>query len=244
MSKTKLLIAVVSCARDQSAGGHYAIRTTWGQEAMRLGIGLKFFVGVGACAGQNEIFVDAPDSYQSLPAKVKAMCEWFVRSDYDYLFKCDNDTFVHPERLLGMEFESADCAGHQGSGSGSFNGGVGYFLNKKAAEIISKDSMSQGAEDAIVAKVLKDKVTRTNLHYQQWATWHWPKQYGWKYLSFQPSSTWQKLMMNVHIHRANPLKKVPIGIRFNGMIFNKEFQLCKNDRDEYPPPAVAALATA
>jgi hypothetical protein len=235
MSKPKLLIAVVSCARDQSAGGHSAITSTWGKEAARVGIGLKFFVGTGAFAGRNEIWVDAPDSYQCLPAKVKAMCEWFVRSDYDYLFKCDNDTFIHPERLLGMEFESADCSGHQGSGSGSFNGGVGYFLSKKAAEIVSKDSMHSGAEDVLVAQVLKDKVTRTNLHYPQWATWHYPKLYGWKYLGFQPSSMWQKRMTDVHIHGADPFKKVPIGIRFNGMVLNKEFQLCKIDRDEYPP---------
>jgi hypothetical protein len=79
------------------------------------------------------------------------------------LFKCDDDTYVSIPRLLAFcEKELArpcapDYVGAEwrpGVGYGS--GGAGYFLSRKAAELVAqKLEQATGAEDLLVGRVLR-----------------------------------------------------------------------------------------
>ena len=52
----------------------------------------------------DTIFVPCEDDYLSLPIKVKEMLKYFCKTyDFEYVLKCDDDSFVRPEKLLNLK---------------------------------------------------------------------------------------------------------------------------------------------
>jgi hypothetical protein len=96
-----------------------------------------------------------PDDYEHLPHKVQAICRYAVDRDFDFIFKCDDDTAVYVDRLvaetLGRPFE---YAGYVNSVN-ECSGGPGYFLSKRAARLVGNSgSPSSWAEDKNTAAAL------------------------------------------------------------------------------------------
>jgi hypothetical protein len=97
-----------------------------------------------------------PDDYDHLPHKVQAMCRYALAEGYEYLFKCDDDTFVNVDRLLRSGFEKFDYAGRFNSATtGWATGGTGYWLSKRAMRVISEAGIADWAEDRFVGTVLR-----------------------------------------------------------------------------------------
>src|SRR5579859_8051598 len=112
-----LLIAVKSHFGAMEAGAHDAIRNTWGQ-ALRGRAQVRFFMGrtsseIGGMSKSlhpnvqnsynpksDEVILDCPDDYHSLPLKTRAICKWAMDRKIDHLFLCDNDTYVNPKKIL------------------------------------------------------------------------------------------------------------------------------------------------
>lgn len=93
----KPLIAIVTCHRFKNrADGQ---RATWIPEVK--GMDYKFFLGSGGDRppGADEVFLDVNDDYPSLPWKVRAVMKWADEHGYDCVLKCDDDTFICPEKL-------------------------------------------------------------------------------------------------------------------------------------------------
>jgi hypothetical protein len=135
----KVLIAIVSCDRDREC--HQTIRETWAKDCP---IDYKFFVGVG-CAVQHEdeVLLDVADDFNSLPAKVQAVCAWAYERGYDFVFKCDTDSYVCVSRLLRSGFEKYHYSGCCGATANVYpdacfpaNGG-GYWLSRRAMEYLA-----------------------------------------------------------------------------------------------------------
>ena len=92
------------------------------------------------------VFVHADgnyDSYARMALKDKAVFRYAVREGYDFVFRCCDDTFVFPERLLAAGLEKYDYAGavlggrfdeFMGGtwGAGYMHGGAGVWLSRKA----------------------------------------------------------------------------------------------------------------
>lgn len=110
----------------------------------------------------DEILLDAPDGYPYLPYKIRESRRWALNEGYDYIFKCDVDVFVHPMRLKYCGFENYDYMGSpsplEGREAellkalnyplpGSYAGGVGYSLSRKACEAIVNAPINILAED-------------------------------------------------------------------------------------------------
>lgn len=173
--KVKRLIAVVSCHSyqypkpDEGAAHHsgtneprsQAIRNTWYKNWLKYKkhIDLKFFLGVSA-NGENpkpdEIFLDVPDDYYSLPEKVQKTFQWALDNGYDYVLKVDDDVFVRIERLL-KEFEPAD---YRGFSCGWFISGAAYWISRKAMKAVTNDLWNRigpegWAEDKSVGRTLE-----------------------------------------------------------------------------------------
>jgi hypothetical protein len=167
MPQSKALIAIAGCERDARNGYNQAIRDTWKKAVS--GADFLFFVGQGDIPlASDEIRIAAPDDYKSLPYKTKAILNWSIEHGYDHTFKCDTDTFVYPSRLLASGFENYDY-------SGWFNGvpnqrcvtdrqwytwasgGIGYWLSRKAAQIVVAQEPHHWAEDLWVGQVLSHK---------------------------------------------------------------------------------------
>lgn len=205
----KLLIAITSCQRDLAIGCHDAIRASWGRVAVSLGIDVRFFVGgedVSNSLRPDEVWVPVRDSYYNLPHKTKAAVQWFLAQEHSHLFKkythffkADNDTFVHPQRLLDCGFEDADYYGTPVSNI-YMNGGPGYFLNRKAAEIIAASEVgSNTAEDFWVGTMLTNVVRKDGGEkFWRFASWHFPAgAYDGK--RYHPDSKWQQTMARAHL---------------------------------------------
>jgi hypothetical protein len=149
----KVLLAILSCHRDRKLGYDQACRDTWLKGA---DVDHRFFVG-GPLTGTwltDEVHVEADDSYEGLPLKTRAICEWALGRGYDYLFKCDTDTYVHVPRLLASRYWRTDYRGfYRGDplAGGYASGGSGYWLSRAAMGIIANHDM-----------------TRDYLHHEKW----------------------------------------------------------------------------
>ena len=121
----KILIAILSCKKDQQF--HQQARETWLKDCS---VDYKFFLGRLSFA-HDEMGVDASDTYRHLGDKMKRVVEYAFEKEYDFLFKCDIDTYVHVPRLLKSGFEQHDFVGFNGN-----YGGSGYWISRKAMSIL------------------------------------------------------------------------------------------------------------
>lgn len=139
-----------------------AIRETWGKdiEPFKDQVDLRFFYGrPGAGYPRDplpdEVFLECPDAYGSLPLKTVGVCDYVVAHGYKYVYKCDTDTACYIDKLLMEIMENKfDYAGFRHSEVAS--GGPGYLLSEYACRIISTQGRSprHWAEDVHVSRVL------------------------------------------------------------------------------------------
>ncbi len=151
----RILIGVCSCHMYPEK--RQAIRETW-LSRKSDGVISRFFVGRGETALPEEdtIEVEAGDSYDELPAKVLAFFRHaLINFEFDWLFKCDDDTYVVPERLKeiiepGISFVGDESLAQRGAPSG----GAGYLLARHIVEKLVADQTLElrGAEDIIVGE--------------------------------------------------------------------------------------------
>jgi hypothetical protein len=195
MAVEHMLIAVKSCQQHQSY--HQAIRDTWGKQVSRM----VFFMGglTGVVPSSDEVLLDCPDDYLSLPLKTKKILEW-AGDRFEYIYLCDNDTFIIPTRLMSLDYDRYDYSGsmdrhcpigqtkdyrdHIGYYPNCHpwaSGGVGYFLSKKAAQFIAKKTPDVWAEDLWVGQVLgpeiqSGRMTAAHLpKLENYSAWHFKR---------------------------------------------------------------------
>jgi hypothetical protein len=161
-----------------------AVRDTWARDiAPYDSVEIAFFYGAphpeNFVPKADEVLLDVPDDYEHLPHKVQAICRYAVDRDFDFIFKCDDDTVVYVDRLvaetLGRPFE---YAGYVNSVN-ECSGGPGYFLSKRAARLVGNSgSPSSWAEDKNTAAAL----ARTDIYPARLVGhipgfekhWYWP----------------------------------------------------------------------
>jgi len=146
----RALIAVFCCHKYRS--WEQTIRDTWAKNAP---CDVKFFLGNPASdAAPDEVFVNADDSQEGRTAKLVEVYRWALANGYDYVFRCDPDTFVRPAQLLKCGFEQHDYVG--GLNSVFASGGSGFWLSKPAMQIVTAEPIPQmSADDVYVAERLR-----------------------------------------------------------------------------------------
>ena len=144
-----------------------------------------FLVGANAEKARldgDDLRLPCGDDYYSLVHKTKEFCRWALTQAFDYLFKCDDDTFVVADRFLefdpaGRDYIGVDPVDHINPRFAS--GGAGYWLSRRAAEVVADmdvertiSEASINAEDYCVYWVLKDRFRFDND--QRFQAWNQP----------------------------------------------------------------------
>lgn len=108
----RVLIGILTC--DKYRGRADGIRNSW----LKLLPPSYRVLFIHGRPGQREgvegdcLFLDCPESYETLPRKVHAFLGYALRHfEFDYLFKTDDDTYLDLERFIGFDKEGADYIG-------------------------------------------------------------------------------------------------------------------------------------
>ncbi len=166
MTTGRLLVAVESCQRDMLLGLHKIIRKTWAQGFPG---DVKFFVGgeMPTRLEPDEVWLNVPDDYLSLPKKTREIMYLATSLDYDHIMKVDCDTVVLEQEFRKFDYQKYDYSGFFWSlidAPGSAASGFCYILSRKAAEIVAKfdykdaREVSQWAEDQMVGDALRQGI--------------------------------------------------------------------------------------
>lgn len=135
-----------------------AVRESWLRHPQE-GVECLFFIGgkVPAQERGDTVGLDAPDTYNELPAKVLAFFRYaLAHYDFRWLFKCDDDTYLDLARLPGLADESYGIVGDVSlEQRNAPSGGAGYLLRRDIVEKIAArpDVPLTGAEDLIYGKL-------------------------------------------------------------------------------------------
>lgn len=132
MSRFRILIAVCSAAKYGERRN--ACRETW-VSRLPEDIGHFFFIGDVATETPEPDTVNlagTPDDYAHLTLKtVEMLRHAATRDDFDYLFKCDDDTYVAGERLTSLIVGPESVVGFVWQNNvQSLSGGAGYLLHR------------------------------------------------------------------------------------------------------------------
>jgi len=222
-----LLVAIKSCLVDLDRGCHDVIRSTWGA-ALRGRALLRFFVGAetdgrtSRVYKSDEVVVDAPNDYHSLPFKTRAICQWALGKNTTNLFLADNDTYVHVPKLLNPEYLRYDYVGKISRPLGETfsydavnrsgviehidncypwaSGGFGYFLSRDAANTIADEFPQGWAEDLWVGQVLGPEIAKGDLSAldvpANTYSLHYPSHLFKK--GYDPADKWMETIHNTH----------------------------------------------
>lgn len=156
----RVLVGVCSCRGHERH--RQAVRETWAASVPEM-VKVVCYVGEGESPAEADVWaLECPDTYAALPRKTQAFLRRALgHEDWDYVFKCDDDTYVALDRLLklagrGDYVGSADLAER-----GFASGGGGYLLSRAAASIVAQaPTPPDGGEDVWVGEVLRKNGVR------------------------------------------------------------------------------------
>ena len=137
----KVLIGVTSC--EQNEERRRAQLETWIIEAWLtpwpVELEIKFFLGARFEAAPDPLCCYLPccDDYASLPEKHDELVKFALANKFDFLFKCDDDTYLRVDRLLASGFEKYDYVGWT-KGRHFASGGPGYWLSSFAMGLLAE----------------------------------------------------------------------------------------------------------
>lgn len=139
------LIAISSCQLYEDKGYNRPARETWIPQLAASGFEYRFFFGyTGTLEPRHDdtIIVSCPDDYGSLCYKTLESLRWAYAQGFDYVFRAYPDTYIVPSRLKDSEFHQYDYSGNFEGGSMTAAGGPGYWLSRKAIEVMLEHEVS------------------------------------------------------------------------------------------------------
>ncbi|MBN8458150.1 MAG: hypothetical protein J0M04_09940 [Verrucomicrobia bacterium] len=150
-----MLVAACSCRKYPDR--RQACRETWASVA-DANTTVRFFVGGGGVleGEPDTVVLDADDTYETLPGKVMAFFRHALKhEEFDWLFKCDDDTYVDISRLWQLAEDGVDMAGSAYlMERGAPTGGAGYLLSRRMVEKLVAEGLvpGNGDEDVLIGR--------------------------------------------------------------------------------------------
>ena len=164
--KVNILVGICSCTG--AANRRKACRETWLSHPQE-GVVCRFFLGRRTPL-PNEPDVVAlwvEDDYRHLPAKGLAFYQYALEHyDFDWLFKCDDDTWLALDRLESLCDGRYDLVGDMSLADRGFpSGGAGYLMSRALVEgIVAHGGRvpAVGAEDVIFGRLARELGARVH----------------------------------------------------------------------------------
>lgn len=153
-AKKRLMVLITSCGAN--AAKRQACRDTW-LRRLPEEADYRFVVGRGVRPDAPDVVqVDAPDGYEELPAKVTAALRGVQLADYEWIAKCDDDSYLYFPRLLPELTAGREALGYVASWRrGAYLYGGCYCLTRKAVQLLLRRKLPEtGPEDAIITSSL------------------------------------------------------------------------------------------
>ncbi len=158
--KVNILVGICSC--NNAHHRRVACRETWLSHP-QPDIEFRFFLGRREPLPNEPDVVNlwVDDGYYHLPAKGLAFYKWALENyDFDWLFKCDDDTYLDLQRLEQVCDDEYDLIGDFSvEKRGTPSGGAGYFLKRSMVEKIVahyREIPICGAEDVIFGDAVRN----------------------------------------------------------------------------------------
>lgn len=160
MKKINVIVGI--CSHYHAGERREAIRNTWLKHPFsRQEIDYRFFIGGDNIPEDNRddiVALGSPDSYDYLPRKCYDFYKWCSEHyDFDFIFKCDDDTFLAIERLMTLPDYDYGLIGDPStkvSGRLAPSGGAGYFLSKNLVkDLLTIEIPETGCEDLVFGKL-------------------------------------------------------------------------------------------
>jgi Galactosyltransferase len=179
----KIIVGVLTCS--ETTARRQTCNATWVRRLKASSdIRVVFLVGANELEARLDgdvLNLPCKDGYDSLVHKTKEFCRWALTQDFDYLFKCDDDTFVVADRFLQFDPSGRDYIGVDPIDDVNprfASGGAGYWLSRKATgsvarmdveKVSSETEMGLNAEDYFVYWALKEEYALHNdRRFQAW----------------------------------------------------------------------------
>lgn len=160
-AQKKVSVLVGICSAAHYTNRRNAVRETWLSQP-HPDMECLFFIGKtnDPVREKNLVELNANDKYEYLPEKVLAFLKYALdHYDFDWLFKCDDDTYINFERLAELTRYEADLIGDISTSTrGAPSGGAGYMLSRDMVERLVRDEniKSTGCEDLIFGEKVKE----------------------------------------------------------------------------------------
>ena len=158
--KVNILVGICSCLKATER--RRACRETWLSRPQE-GIECVFFLGRREPLADEPDVVTlwSPDDYHRLPRKGLDFYKWALENyDFEWLFKCDDDTYLDLQRLEQVCDDEYDLIGDFSvEKRGTPSGGAGYFLKRSMVEKIVahyREIPICGAEDVIFGDAVRN----------------------------------------------------------------------------------------
>ncbi len=104
---------------------------------------------------QDEVILQVPDDYRHIAVKVRAIFQYALAKEFDYVFKCETDSYVVVDRLLKSGFAKHDILG--GAAGRNIAGGSGWWMSKKAMQAVVNDPINTWSDDCWFPTLLRNK---------------------------------------------------------------------------------------
>jgi hypothetical protein len=154
--------ALIAITTSHATAGRRSYQTAW-RSRIPAHFDYRYFIGEPqTIIDEDVITLPVPDSYANLTLKTLGIVSYAYDAGYTHVFKCDDDTFIVPDRLVVPD---CDYTGHcrvnppHNDGIDYCHGGRGYWLSRKAMKAILDAPVSLFSsgkiEDGAVAKALK-----------------------------------------------------------------------------------------
>ena len=106
----------------------------------------------------DEVLLPCPDDYRYLAVKVQETFRWAYENGFDFVYKCDTDTYAVLDRLLASDFRNHDLYG--GTCGDNICGGGGYWISRKAMGLAISKPVNSWAEDCWLSGCLREQGIR------------------------------------------------------------------------------------